>query len=247
MFTPEERTRVREELLEHAASDARISGGAITGSAAGSGEDEWSDIDLAFGIMNSTDVMNVLSDWTTHMYARYEIADHHDVRAGPWIYRVFLARNTLQVDVAFVPAADFRPMAPTFRLVFGTANEARPSPASNAADLIGLGWLYALHARSAIARGRLWQAEYMISGVRDHALALCCIRHELPAVHARGMDRLPHELARQFEDCLVRKLDGGELRRAFGSVVRRFLGEILCVDKALARRLEGPLLDMTKV
>jgi hypothetical protein len=33
-----------------------------------------------------------------------------------------------------------------------------------------MGWLYALHARSSIARGRVWQAEYMISWV-DAGLA----------------------------------------------------------------------------
>jgi len=50
MFTPEERDRLRSDLLEHAASDPHISGAAITGSAATGHEDRWSDIDLAFGV-----------------------------------------------------------------------------------------------------------------------------------------------------------------------------------------------------
>ena len=30
------------------------------------------------------------------------------------------------------------------------------------------------------------QAEYMISGMRDHVLALACLRHGVPAVQGRG-------------------------------------------------------------
>ena len=57
-------------------------------------------------------------------------------------------------------------------MVFGAAEEQAASPAPDAAELVGLDWLYALHARSGIARGRVWQAEYMISGVREQVLAL---------------------------------------------------------------------------
>ena len=80
-----------------------------------------------------------------------------------------------------------------------------------AADLIGMGWLYALHARSSIARGKFWQAEYMVSGVRDHALALACVRHGLSAVHGRGMDELPAEVAAGFEGALVGRLEARAL------------------------------------
>ena len=54
--------------------------------------------------------------------------------------------------------------------MFGEAKEPAHAPKPSSAHFIGMGWLYALHARSSIARGKLWQAEYMISGVRDHAL-----------------------------------------------------------------------------
>src|SRR4051812_15449287 len=191
MFTPEQRGRLRSDLLTRATSDPRISGAAITGSAAAEREDRWSDIDLAFAVADTTELPNVLSDWTAHMYNRHLAVHHLDVASGAWLYRVFLLPGTLQVDLAFVSAAEFRALAPTFRLVFGTANESRHVQPTPAVEIIGLGWLYALHARTCIARQRLWQAEYMISGVRDHALTLACIRHGLPAVHGRGLDQLP--------------------------------------------------------
>jgi hypothetical protein len=39
------------------------------------------------------------------------------------LYRVLLLDNTLQVDLAFWPATEFGAIAPTFRLLFGRANE----------------------------------------------------------------------------------------------------------------------------
>jgi hypothetical protein len=241
MFTPEERERLRSELLERAARDQRISGAAITGSAAASREDRWSDIDLAFGVGDAGEVPNALSDWTAHMYDRHLALHHVDVHAGAWIYRVFLLSDTLQVDLAFVPAAEFRALAPTFRLISGEAKEHQHVQPPPAATIIGMGWLYALHARSCIARGNFWQAEYMISGMRDNALALACIRHGLPAVHGRGIDLLPREVAAQFEGSLVKQLDAAELSRCFRVAMDGLLSEIRCADQALAGRLQEAL------
>jgi hypothetical protein len=241
MFTSEERSRLRSDLLERAAKDQRLSGAAITGSAAAAREDRWSDIDLAFGIGDAADFPKVLSDWTARMYDRHLALHHIDVRSGAWIYRVFLLPSTLQVDLAFVPATEFRALAPTFRLIFGEANESRHVPPPAPGDIIGLAWLYALHARSSIARRNLWQAEYMVSGVRDNALALACIRHGLPAVHGRGIDLLPREVAEQFEGSLVRQLDVTELSRAFRAAIHVLLGEIRRVDGELAAGLQEAL------
>ena len=71
MFTPEERGRLRSELLDLARSDPRTTGGAITGSAAAEREDAWSDIDLAFGGRSRGEVPGVVQDLSAHMYARH--------------------------------------------------------------------------------------------------------------------------------------------------------------------------------
>jgi hypothetical protein len=247
MFTPEERARLRSDLLQYAANDQRIIGAAITGSGAAEREDPWSDIDLAFGVAEAAELPIVLSDWTAHMYDRRLAVHHVDVKFGAWIYRVFLLPNSLQVDLAFVSASEFRALGPTFRLIFGKANESRHVPPPLPADIIGLGCLYALHARSSIARGKLWQGEYMISGIRDNALALACIRHGLPAVHGRGMDQLPSAVTAQFESSLVRQLDTAELSRAFRVVVSGLLDEIRSADEELARRLEKPLRRLSDI
>jgi hypothetical protein len=98
-----------------------------------------------------------------------------------------------------------------------------------------------LHARSAIERGRLWQAEYMISQVRDHVLALAALRHGLPAEEGRGLDRLPREVTAPLEAALVRALEAAELRRAFGVALRGLRSEIRHADPGLAGRIEAPL------
>jgi len=50
VFTPEDRGRLRAVLIAAARADERLSGTALTGSAALDAEDRWSDIDLALGI-----------------------------------------------------------------------------------------------------------------------------------------------------------------------------------------------------
>src|SRR5689334_12260399 len=158
MFTPDERTRLRDALVAAARADPRLTGAALTGSAAAGPEDRWSDIDLALGVAAGADSGRVVADWTDRMYRGGGAVHHVDVYRGDTLFRVFLLANTLQVDLAFWPAAQFGAYGPAFRLLFGAANPPRLRPPPDAAALVGMGWLYALHARSSIARGRPWQA-----------------------------------------------------------------------------------------
>jgi len=246
VFAPEYRNGLREELVEAARADKRITGAAVTGSSALGNEDAWSDVDLAFGIGDSGAMQAVIADWTELMYREHGAVHHLDVVAGASIYRVFLLTNTLQVDLAFSPASEYGAIAPSFRLLFGTAVERPPDVAPAPEYLIGYAWLYALHARSCIQRGKLWQGEYMISGVRDHVLALACRRHNLPVAQGRGMDRLPASVRKPLEAALVRAVEPDELRRAFRVVVEGLLREVREVDVALAGRIDGPLLELSE-
>jgi hypothetical protein len=234
-FTREERAGLRSELLELAARDARLSGAAVTGSAAEDREDRWSDIDLAFGVADPGLVASVLSDFSNWMYARGAL-HHHDVCAGAWIYRVFFLPGALQVDLAFVEKGEFGPMGVAFRLVWGEANAARQFPSPESKDLIGLAWLHALHARTCILRGKLWQAEHMIHATRDHVMALACTRHGLPSAHGRGMDSLPAAVKDSLLAALVGYLDTDELWRALEAVVESLNVEISHADPSLGLR-----------
>ncbi len=237
MFTPAGREALRAAVLEHARSDPRITGGAITGSGSVGSLDSWSDVDLAFGVREAAELPATLADFTSFMRTAGEVVDTVDLVREPWVYRVFLLSSTLQVDLAFAPAGAFGARAPTFRLVFGQAADPPPAALPDTRELIGYAWLYALHARSSIARGRRWQAEYMIGAMRDRVLALACLRHGLPASEARGVDALPAEVLQPLEAGLVGGLGIEELARAFGVTSNGLLREIRAIDEGLATRL----------
>ncbi len=158
--------------------------------------------------------------------------------------RVFLLSSTLQIDISFWPPAGFRAVGPSFRMLFGTAAKPLTAAAPTAAELIGMGWLHALHARSSVERGRVWQAEYMISGVRDQVLALACLRHGEPLVQGRGIDSVPPEAIAAVAQALVRSLDIPELKRAFAAVTEALLIETKHSHPELASRLAEPLREL---
>jgi hypothetical protein len=241
MFTPEEREKIKQEILSLAAGDNRITGGAVTGSASVGKEDEWSDIDLAFGVRNPEDVAPTLQDFTSHMYRLCGALHHLDVHSEGWIYRVFLLSNTLQVDLAFAAKKDFGSRGPTFKLLFGRAKEQTQPVAPSAAVLIGYAWLYALHARSSIRRNKVWQAEYMISAMRDQVLSLACIRCGLPAREGRGLDQLPSEVLHALETSLIKSLDRSGLQESLQVVTKSLITEMRLVDPKLSANLEGTL------
>jgi hypothetical protein len=200
-------------------------------------------VDLAFGVTSQTQVPDVLSDFSSFMYTRGAL-HHHDVRAGAWIYRVFFLPGGLQVDLAFVEQGEFRPLGPAFKLLFGNANPLQPFPGPDPRDIVGLSWLHALHARSSILRNKLWQAEYMVSAVRDYTLALACLRLGLPSAHGRGMDSLPESVTAPLLASIVAHLDPDQLWLALRAVLESFASEVNDLDPELGLRVSGELLGL---
>jgi hypothetical protein len=183
----------------------------------------------------------VLDAWTAVYEQELDVVHFFDLRHGSSLYRVFLLSSSLELDVSLTPASEFGRHGPTFQMVFGDSTDQPDTPPPGIDQLIGYGWIYALNARAAIARRRLWQAEHCISAIREHGLALACLRHGLPAAHARGVDRLDGQALAPWTRTLVRTLTPAELRRARTTANDAFLGEIAHTRPALAERLRRPL------
>lgn len=214
IFTTAERASVRHDLLADAAKDKRIVSGAITGSAASEREDDWSDVDLAFGIASGVPLTEVLSDWTAYMYDRNMAVHHVDTPFGQWFYRTFLLPNTLQVDLAFVSSDHFQALGPSFKVVFGAAKESarfeRPTGTQmNAACRSAID-----RANACVLTGALWQADHFLGVARDNALVSACLHHDLPYHHARGFDLLSPKSRSVYEKTFAATLDSHELSRA---------------------------------
>ena len=244
IFTPEQREHLRDELVLTAQRDANLCGAAHTGSAASSHLDRWSDIDLALCLRPTASHDLVVEEWTERLYKRHEAVAHVDVMRGATLFRVFLLKNTLQVDIAFWKAEEFGAIGPNFKLIFGDAKPPNPSAALNPDYLIGMAWLYALHVRSSLGRGRTLQSEYMLSGMRNHVFELICLRCGVTAHQGRGLDDLPASEKETATACIPQSQRPAELERAFQATMQALLNEIRIVDPKLGAELCGPLSAM---
>lgn len=224
MFTVEERAQVREGLLKKARSDNRVVAGAEVGSTAAGGGDRWSDVDLTFGVADDTDIAELLGDWSAELAEQFSAVHLFDVTLQSSIYRVFLLPGNLQVDLSFTPRAEFGAIGPKFTLLFGNAIERNFVEAPSPAHIFGLGAHHAVRARICIERGRVWQAEYWISGVRDQAMALACRLRGLESGNGRGFDDLPADILDRLGNALVLSLERKDLMRALNAAVDSLLG-----------------------
>jgi hypothetical protein len=244
VFTVEERGRVRERLLEMADEDPRIVAGAEIGALAQGGGDRWSDLDLTFGVAAGARVDDVLADWTAEVTGTFDAVHLFDLPFRTSIYRVFLLPGNLQVDLSFSPEQDFGALGPRFTLLFGNAVEREPVPGPTAHHLFGLGVHHAVRARICTERGRLWQAEYWISALRDEALTLACLRLGLDVSYGRGFDELPATTWAPASAALVRTLEREELLRALRKAIDLLLQEAEEVPEMVSG-LEARLRELT--
>jgi len=246
MFSIKDRNLLRDHVLALATSDARVVAGAVVGSLALSDGDRWSDLDLTFAVADDFSMADVLEAWTDNIIQAFNATQLFDLPSGASIYRVFLLPGCLQFDLSFTPASQFGATGPKFKLLFGHAVEKPHFQPPAAQELFGYTVHHALRARFCIERGRYWQAEYWISGARDYALSLACLRRSLPAYQGRGFDDLPSDLLDIFSRALVTALTREELLRALGCVIDGLLHEIDDLEE-LVLKVKPQLIELTAV
>jgi hypothetical protein len=235
MFSVAQRERVHNRVLEMAAADRRVVAGAVVGSLVAGQGDRWSDLDLTFAVDDRASVSDVLEDWTGAIVAEFDALQLFDLPSEASIYRVFLLPGCLQFDLSFTPARAFGARGPRFKLLFGSAVERPHIQPPAAHEIIGYAVHHALRARFCIERGRMWQAEYWLSAVRDSALSLACRSRDLPARDGRGFDQLPAELLDSMRGALVQSLERDELLRALRVAVAGLLREAVVAPDLAAR------------
>jgi predicted nucleotidyltransferase len=232
MFDVSERDQLRARLVTAARGDSDVEGVALVGSAARGSEDRWSDIDLALLLTLGSDPEEVAQRWTRQLQRDEAVIDHLDVHASGALYRVFLLRSTLQLDLSFWPHGSFVTGGAPVRVLFGqpiepieSAESAGAGVVEDAMAQVRMAWLYALHARSALARGRGWQVLWMLEGIRNQLVSLYCLRYGLPTHQGRGVDQMPDAVRAELARTLVASTDPDGLGDTFGVLVDLLLEE----------------------
>jgi len=216
---------------------------AVVGSLAVSEGDRWSDLDLTFAVADNAQLRDVLADWTATLVQEFDAAHLFDLTAGASVYRVFLLPSCLQFDLSFTPASQFGASGPKFKLLSGAAVEKphiQPTPAQ---ELFGYAVHHAVRARICVERGRYWQAEYWISGVRDYALSLACRRRDLSPFYGRGFDDLPSDVRDRFIGALPISLQRDALLAALHVAINGLLQEASDLQESLTK-VEPQLREM---
>jgi predicted nucleotidyltransferase len=245
MFSLEERDAARAVVLRLATDDSRITAAAVVGSFARGTADRWSDLDLTFAVADDVPLGDVISDWTRELEAELDAVPVWDLSIRNRTYRVFLLPGSLQVDLSFTPAREFRPAGPAFALLFGQAGPTDTPPPPTPDHFFGLGVVQAVHGRRSIERGRYWQAEQAISQVRECALSLACLRHGLEPRHGRGFDDLPADILAPVAGTLVASIETDQLMAALDGAVQLLLGQAADVSQ-LASRVDGDLRALSR-
>jgi predicted nucleotidyltransferase len=225
MFDVGERDELRARLVDAARQDPHVEAAALLGSAARGAEDRWSDIDLALQLAPGVEPAEAADEWTRRLQEE-TVVDHLDIEASGALYRVFLLASTLQVDLSFWPHGSFVTGGAPVHLLFGRAEHTEPpAVGQDPMSHVQMAWLYALHVRSALARGRGWQAVWMLEAFRNRVISLYCLRHGLATHEGRGVDALPGPVRADLATTLPATVDHADLCHIFGVLVTLLLAE----------------------
>jgi hypothetical protein len=218
MMRAARRAAVRDAIVDRAAHDDRVTSAALVGSLATDHADEWSDVDLTFGV-DGDSVDEVVSDFTSWLGEHHQASVLIDLAVDDTLYRVFLLPDSLQLDLSFTPNGRVRRASPRFRQLFGEHVVTTSTPV-DVNDLAGWAVLHCLSSRTCIARGKPWQALHSVNELRTLVLNMHCAQADLPVGFGRAFDRLPAHILERFDDTLPTTLDTPELARALLANIR---------------------------
>jgi hypothetical protein len=191
-------------------------------------------------IADDVPVPDVMEGWTATLESDLDATALFDLARDPIVYRVFVLPDLLEIDLSFVPASGFAPSGPDVRVLFGEAGAPPAEPPTDVEELLGYAVHHALHARIAIERGRVWQAEFWISAVRDYALAIECHHLGLDGGYGRDFDRVPDAVKDRASSAIVASLTRTELLRSLGGAIDALAAA--AVEMPLWRRVEPQLM-----
>ena len=249
LFTPESRDQTAARVAKLLETDDRVEGVVLVGSLAGRA-DRWSDIDLEIVVRDDVDAAGVAGDWTRDLYEDLPVVHHFETTFGSTRVHGLLLDDALEVDLSFTTASVvtlWEPARPMFdrngRVADALARSPEWSPTPPKwTEQAGFAWHDALHAATALRRGRRWQSLWYMERVRNRTLTLAQERRGFFADFFDYVDDLPAEEFVAVEPTLIGSLDPDVIRPAIEAATRAFLAELRHGDAELSERLSAPLL-----
>lgn len=225
MYTKAYRNKVQNLIISFAEADERITDCAIVGSESIGENDQWSDIDLTFGVDNEVEIPNILSDWNRLMSKHFGANALFDLGYKESIYRVYLLPNVLQVDLSFTPTKHFGALTKKFKLVFGKEKKRRFTALPQPKTIYGYAVLYALKTRCSLERGKPWQAHHYLEKFKDYILMLKCLSDNLIPFEGRGYDKLSNSFLKKIQSSLITSPSHQEIKKSLQILIAILISE----------------------
>jgi len=179
MFTPAYRKIIRDKIIQKIKDDENITSAAVIGSYARNEVDDYSDIDLTFGISKEVSQRNILTRYKTFIQTEFDGVFLFDLQQDETVYGVFLLPGCLQVDLSFTPQASFGPRAHPFVLLFGNQQAYKTaSPHEPIEDKFGLIVHHLLRTKVCIERNQFDKAQEWLVQSEKHLLELNSITRD---------------------------------------------------------------------
>lgn len=226
MYSKEYRNKVQSSIITFAKEDVRITDCAIVGSESIGKNDEWSDIDLTFGVSMETEIPKILLDWNELMTKNFEANVLFDLAFRESIYRVYLLPNALQVDLSFTPTKQFGAITEKFKLIFGEEKNRDSKPVPKPKTIFGYAVLYALKTRCSIEREKFWQAHYYLEKFKENIMTLKCLSENLNPFDGRDYDKLSDSFLIQIQSSLIGSLSRHNLNKSLKILTIILINEI---------------------
>jgi hypothetical protein len=259
LYTPQRRAEIQDNLLTFLQTDEQIAGVVVVGSGAEGYRDSYSDINLVIAIADNVTVYAVYHKWKARLIALYpRLAGYEEQQSNDTVRFVCLLDNFLVLDLQFIKlrlvAARHKPWHIIFdrtnslheRLEKAYAEEQKVAPLREYTRLMETIWQPILKCVAALRRNEIWRALHLLEALRNQAVQLAGMNHDIDTHEFADIDRLPEMFLVHLRHTIPTSTGTAAIRRALRTTVVLLFDETAALEKRLnqpdASALRGQIL-----
>lgn len=236
IFTPEQRERILQKLLDALEDDPRLSSAIIVGSGSYGFKDDFSDIDITIVVRDEFDAALVYMDWLEKLYRLLPVKWHFKNSFGGNVFLYgLLLEHYLEIDISFQNMDFLIVRRPHWKIAFDRSEKVQGVLEKSLADMkspdifsrfkyiLGETWYYMLHSAFSLERGEFLRSRFFNGFIIDYGIEIAGFNQGLDTGTGSYL-REAHKLAPETLNRVYESIETGLSKKQLYTALRLSTG-----------------------
>lgn len=252
LFSIERRNQVLENIVTFMKVDEHIASLVLVGSAAGEGQDRYGGLDLLVVLKNGAVFPTIYRKWRERIVTLLPVTFHFEAaESNETASYSLMLDDYLEVNLYFVRVQNLKAETKPWKILFDQTQtkdiepileatyqaERIAAPSRTYQRMMASIWQPIVKCVTALNRGEIWRALYMLEEVREQTIELSAMNYGLDTVNYAEVDQLPEMLLVSLRHSIPTAINQIAIRRSLRATTMLFFNQAELLEERIDMNL----------